>query len=392
MGILNIRPAVREGSRLVLGIAGISGSGKTRTALEIGYGLANYDAKKLGFLDTENRRGSLYADALKNAKGEVQPFLIADLDAPFSPARYKQAILEFQAAGVEVLVIDSISHEWEGQGGCHEIASPPGANLKIKKWNDAKEQHKSMMNALLQCDMHIIVCVRARDKVELNTAAGKVEYIKLGVLPIQEPNFMFEMTASMMMWDSGKAQETLKAHEDLLPHLGRGKGFITAADGKAVRDWVDGAKKLNPEIERARNMLRTTTEQGLAALSTAWRGLPADIKRVLGPAGCPVELKASAEEFDKQRAAAKVTDEGLADLNIRLSGVGTAQPDLEAQAVAMMAEVNGCNDYQAFQPIEERASALIDQLDNASRQDMADQVNDALKAAHTRFAPASAAA
>lgn len=392
MGILNIRPAVREGSRLVLGIAGISGSGKTRTALEIGYGLANYDAKKLGFLDTENRRGSLYADALKNAKGEVQQFLIADLDAPFSPARYKQAILEFQEAGVEVLVIDSISHEWEGQGGCHEIASPPGANLRVKKWNDAKEQHKSMMNTLLQCDMHIIVCVRARDKVELSNASGKVEYIKLGVLPIQEPNFMFEMTASMMMWDSGKAQETLKAHEDLLPHLGRGKGFITAADGKAIREWVDGAKQLNPEIERARNMLRTMTEQGLTALQGAWRGLPADIKRVLGPAGCPAELKASAEEFDRQRAAARVADEGLSELNIRLSGTDAPKPDLSKDAVAMMVEINGCNDYQAFQQIDERATAMIDALDTAGLREMGDQINEAIQAANKRFAPVGAAA
>ena len=79
MSVINIRKAKREGARLVIGIAGISGSGKTRTALELAYGLANHDASKIGFLDTENKRGSLYSDVLRNGQGVVQEFYIGDL-------------------------------------------------------------------------------------------------------------------------------------------------------------------------------------------------------------------------------------------------------------------------------------------------------------------------
>lgn len=323
MGILNIRQAEREGVRLVIGISGISGSGKTYTALQLAWGLANYDSSKVGFLDTENRRGSLYADALKDKDGNVHKFLIADLDAPFSPARYKQALLEFQAAGVEVLVVDSVTHEWEGQGGCHDIAKPPGSNLKVAKWNDAKGEHKSFMGTLLQCDMHIIPTIRARQKVELKKGAdGKTEYVPLGVLPIQEENFMFEMTASMMMWNEGKEQEVLKCPAELRHILGRQQGYITAADGKALRDWVDGAKQLNPEVERARNMLRTTCEQGLDALQEAWKALPGDIKKAINPKGCPDDLKASAKAFDEQRAAGAPGGQDLADLNASVLGNG----------------------------------------------------------------------
>lgn len=323
MGILNIRQAEREGARLVIGISGISGSGKTYTALQLAWGLANYDSSKVGFLDTENRRGSLYADALKDKDGKVHKFLIADLDAPFSPARYKQAILEFQAAGVEVLVIDSVTHEWEGQGGCHEIAKPPGSNLKVARWNDAKAEHKSFIGALLQCDMHIITTIRARQKVELKKGAdGKTEYVPLGVLPIQEENFMFEMTASMMMWNEGKEQEVLKCPAELRGILGRQVGYITAADGKALRDWVDGAKQLNPEVERARNYLRTTCEQGLAALQEAWKALPGDIRKSINPKGCPDDLKASAQAFDEQRASGAPGGQDLADLNDSVLGNG----------------------------------------------------------------------
>ena len=116
MSILNIRPAVRAGSKLVIGIAGQSGSGKTLTALYMARGMVD-NTSEIGFLDTENRRGSLYADELDG------PFQIGDLFYPFSPERYAAAIKEFQAAGVKVLIVDSISHEWES--GCMEIAEAP---------------------------------------------------------------------------------------------------------------------------------------------------------------------------------------------------------------------------------------------------------------------------
>ena len=111
MSVIQIRKAKREGARLVLGLAGISGTGKTYTALQLAWGLANYDASKVGFLDTENRRGSLYSDALRDGSGVVHEFWIGDLEPPFSPQRYIDAILEFQKHGVEVLVIDSVTHE-----------------------------------------------------------------------------------------------------------------------------------------------------------------------------------------------------------------------------------------------------------------------------------------
>lgn len=321
MGILNIREGKRAGARLVVGISGISGSGKTFTALQLAYGLANFNSRKVGLLDTENRRGSLYANALKNDKGEVQPFLIGDLDAPFSPGRYKEAILEFQAAGVEVLVIDSVTHEWEGIGGCHDIASPPGSNLKVKRWNEAKAEHKSFMNTLLQSDMHIIACIRARNRTEIRMVNGKAEYIPQGVLPIQEENFMFEMTASMMMWGAGKNQDVLKCPDELAAILGRGQGYITAADGQALRAWVDGAEPVNAEVERARNLLRTTTENGMAALQKAWSALPEPMRQTISADGrCPQDLKASAEEFDRQRAGAKTAAADVANINEVVSG------------------------------------------------------------------------
>jgi hypothetical protein len=324
MGVLNnIRKAEREGARLVNGIIGVSGSGKTHTALQLAFGLANYDAEKIGFIDTENRRGSLYADALRNDRGDVQRFLIADLDPPFSPLRYRDAILEFQDVGVSVLIIDSLSHSWSGIGGCHDIAKPPGHGNKPGKWNIAKEQNKAMMNVLLQCDMHVIVCIRAHEEVLMRQGSdGKTEYVPQGLQPICEKNLPYELTTSIMMHDEGKSQTVLKCPAELRPVLGRQQGYITAEDGKALRDWVDGAKALNPAIERARNMLRTTTEQGMTALQAAWVSLPVAVRAAISADGkCPSDLKASAQEFDRQRAEAIGVSPDLDQMNAAIAGV-----------------------------------------------------------------------
>lgn len=322
MSVVNIRPAERKGARLVIGIAGISGSGKTRTAIEFAYGLANFDASKVGFLDTENRRGSLYADVLRSHPTHPTdvPFWIADLEPPFTPARYADAILQFQAHGVEVLVIDSVSHEYEGTGGVLEIREPlPGQ--KGKRDNVAKEAHKKMMNTLLQSAMHVIPCIRAREKVIIEKKGGETVYIPQGVQPIQEKNFMFELTASLMMWNEGKAQEVIKCPGELRAMLGRCEGYITSADGKAVRDWVDGGGKVDAEIEQATGVLRTATEAGVEAYRQAWTKVPKRVRDALTADGTHETLKRAAADYDKQRTARKPGGQSLQDLNASV-GVG----------------------------------------------------------------------
>ena len=126
MGIINITPVKSGQSKVLIGIAGVSGSGKTYTALQIARGMVKKPSE-IGFLDTENKRGSLYADILDG------PFMIGDLYPPFSPSRYIQAIKEFQDHGVKVLVIDSVSHEFEGTGGCDDIANAPKADGTERK-------------------------------------------------------------------------------------------------------------------------------------------------------------------------------------------------------------------------------------------------------------------
>lgn len=326
MAIVQIRKAEREGSKLFFVFSAWTGKGKTYTAVQFGYGLAGYDPAKLGLLDAENKRGSLLADILEKAtKPTKERFLIGDLYAPFSPARYAGAIDDFQAAGCEVLIIDSATHEWEGIGGCQEIAEE--GNPKIPRWDLAKREHKKFMNKLLQSDMHIICCVRAREKVRPEKKNGKTEFVDYGLQPIQEKNFMFEATASLMMFDEGRRQEIIKCPDALINYLGRKEGYITADDGYAVRQWVNGALKLDPQVEKYRNRLISNTEGGLEHIRSCWKMTPQHIQDALGKDFVAM-LEASAKGYDEQKAIAE-QDGGGAD-----PGEGGQREQAAADAIA----------------------------------------------------------
>lgn len=331
MSVIQIREAHRAGARMVIGFSGISGSGKTLSALLLAYGLVKGDGNKVGFLDAENRRGSLYASPdtyslVQQSLGMPEPpapFLIGDLYAPFSPQRYIDAIHAFQKAGVEVLVIDSVTHEWEGTGGCEEIATI--TNSRMADWKKAKAEHKRFMNALLQSDMHVIVCIRAREKMDF-TDPKKPR--SLGIQPIQEKNFMFEMTASLMMWNEGSAQQVLKCPNELRNILGRGEGYITAADGLALRQWVDGAGG-NQTLDKWRNRLQSITENGEKFVREAWGQTPEKVREALGNDFLQ-SILSSAKAHDQHRQAEQQAAKGSASVDA-LNDIASEAPGEPSQ-------------------------------------------------------------
>lgn len=294
MSVLNIRPVVSGQSKAVIGIAGQSGTGKTLTALYIARGMVN-KASEIGFLDTENGRGSLYADVLD------EKFLIADLYPPFSPERYAQAIKEFQETGVKVLVIDSVTHEWEGEGGCDDIANAPLlAGKKMANWVGAKRSHKYFMNVLLQCNMDVICCIRAREKTDFKDPAKPVS---LGIQPICEKNFMFEMTASLMMQNEGKNQQFLKIPSFLREAFGAGDKYLGVGTGNKIREWLDKGEKEDPDIARIKSEAIMACEKGVQALEDIWLGLTKDQQSKLKTHF--TICKKSAEAYEEQNLSAE---------------------------------------------------------------------------------------
>lgn len=298
MGILNIRPAVFGGSKAIIALGGVSGSGKTLTALLIARGMVD-KASEIGFLDTENKRGSFYANKLDGK------FQIADLYPPFSPSRYAAAIKEFQDAGVKVLVIDSVSHEWEGEGGCDDIANAPkadGTPRKMANWIGAKREHKRFMNTLLQSNMHIICCIRAREKMDFKNPDKPVS---LGIQPVCEKNFMFEMTASLLMENEGKKQISLKVPYFLKDAFGSGNDYLGQAVGKKIIEWIGTGEKEDPEITKYKSELLMACELGIAGLTALWNTLTPKQQVKLKPHFGV--YKEAAKAYDQQAKEAEET-------------------------------------------------------------------------------------
>lgn len=185
------KPAAREQVGLLIALAGASGSGKTMSALRLANGIS--PSGKIAFIDTEARRGLHYADQFK--------FMHADMRPPFRPSRFVEAIHAAEAAGAEVVILDSFSHEYDGEGGIMDWADEL-AEKGVKSpgnWKDPKLAHKKMMNALLQCRATIIFCLRADEKIEIIREGGRTQVRPLGWMPICEKRFMYEQTASFTL-------------------------------------------------------------------------------------------------------------------------------------------------------------------------------------------------
>jgi DNA polymerase III delta prime subunit len=259
-GILNIVPATRDGSHVLLSFTGPSGSGKTYTALVVARGLVGPKGR-IGFLDLETGRGRLYAG--------VTEYSYAELTPPFSPYRLIQAIGEFEEFGCDCLIIDSASHEWEGIGGCHDMAESTKKS-GLLKWQVAKAQHKRFVNRLLASRMHIITTLRAREKYSQtkDPDTGRDVIVNTGYHEIQERQFIYEQTVSVLLLPGGRKVVT-KCPEDLIPVFGavgvQSEGYLTQATGSALLDWIKSGKPVDAAWEQVRRRAQEHADLGTEA-------------------------------------------------------------------------------------------------------------------------------
>ena len=245
------RPAVREAVGLLIGLAGGTGSGKTFSALRMASGIAG--DKPFALIDTEAGRAKHYADQFRFDHGDLTP--------PFSPHAYAEAIIAADKAGYPVIVVDSVSHLWAGDGGVldmqeAELARMAGDDwkkreaVKMAAWIKPKTEHKKMVQRLLQVRAHLILCFRAEEKIEMIRGDnGKMQIVKKqtatgldGWVPVCEKNLPFELTASFLLLATQPGIphpiKLQQQHRALFP-LDKP---ITEESGKLIAQWASGAK------------------------------------------------------------------------------------------------------------------------------------------------------
>ena len=247
---ITFRPAVRENVGLIIGLAGSSGSGKTYTAMRLAAGISG--SKPFAVIDTEAGRAKHYADQFKFDHAELHP--------PFRPAAYAEAVMAADAAGYPVIVVDSVSHVWAGDGGVldwqeEELTRMAGDDwkkreaVKMAAWIKPKMGHKHMMQKLLQVRAHLILCFRAEEKIEMIREDGKMKIVPKitrtgldGWVPVCEKNLPFELTASFLLTsDKPGIPKPIKLQEQHRALFPLDKP-ITEESGRLIAQWASGGK------------------------------------------------------------------------------------------------------------------------------------------------------
>jgi hypothetical protein len=181
---MEIRKAERRQVKIKLGIQGPSGSGKTYSSLLMAYGLTG-NWPKIAIIDTENYSADLYS--------HLGNYNVLSLSAPYAPERYIEAIRVCEKAGVEVILIDSVSHEWEGTGGILETHGNMAGN-SFTNWSKLTPRHNAFIQAMLQSPCHIIATIRSKQDYVLNERNGKFVPEKVGLKGVTREGLDYEFT------------------------------------------------------------------------------------------------------------------------------------------------------------------------------------------------------
>lgn len=234
---IEFQRATRTQARLKIAISGPSGSGKTRGALALARVLAGADGK-IALIDTENGSASLYADDFE--------FDTMSLGPPFLSARYLEAMEAAREAGYTVLVIDSLSHQWNGEGGIlarKEDVDKRGGN-QWTNWREFTKEHTGFVSSVLQMPCHVICTLRSKQEYVMEeNSRGKSQPKKVGTAPVQREGLEYEFSIVFDVQMDHKAaasKDRTKLFADKLVDLTDKKV------GGAIVKWIASGAPLAP--------------------------------------------------------------------------------------------------------------------------------------------------
>lgn len=245
---MELKKATRKTVKLRLGLSGASGFGKTYSALLLAYGMVN-DWTKIAVIDTENESASLYSDL-----GEYNTLPLA---APYTPERYIEAIKTCESAGIEVIIIDSITHEWDGKGGCLEIYDKLGG--RYQDWAKITPRHQSFLDAILHSKCHILTTVRRKQDYDLvKNDGGKLEVKKVGTKEVTREGFEYELTVNFEFLNDNHFVKASKDRTSLF--MNKPEFIITPETGKQLVEWCNKGVNELDEFMREIDTISTREE------------------------------------------------------------------------------------------------------------------------------------
>ena len=285
---MSFKKAERKKSRLRLGLTGPSGSGKTFGALKIAQGLGG----KIAVIDTERGSASLYASWCD--------FDVLELDPPYTPESFIKAMKDAEQGDYDVLIIDSITHEWSGVGGCLELVDQI-AQAKFKgnswsAWNVVTPRHRAFIDAILRSPMHIIITMRSKTETAQVEENGRKKVVKLGMKAEQRDGFEYEMTCILDAQHDTNYALPSKDRTGLFS--GRDPFKISEATGAMLREWLESGAEPVKEV---------LTEQQIADHKAAIEAA-ADMDALKKAFGAAYKAATTIHDADAEKAFTQAKD------------------------------------------------------------------------------------
>ena len=282
------KPAQRAEVPLLVGLMGPSGGGKTFSALRLARGIQEVTGGDIFGIDTEARRMLHYADHFK--------FRHMAFGAPFGSEDYLAAIEHAVAKGGRVVIVDSMSHEHEGEGGLldahdKELTRMAGQDhrkresMNMLAWAKPKAARQRLLNRLLQMDANFILCFPAKDTVKPVKVNNKTEIVPQGWMPIGGRDFVYDLTVSALLLPGANGVPTWRSEfpgeraMTKLPEQFRGLFAETRAldegIGRELATWAKGgAVAAAATSQRPASKLATVAaekaDQGRAVFEEWW--------------------------------------------------------------------------------------------------------------------------
>lgn len=242
---MKLQKAERNQVKLRLGLSGASGFGKSYSALLLAYGITN-DWTKIAIIDTENNSASLYS--------HLGDFNVLSLNEPYAPERYIQAIEVCEKEEIEVIIIDSITHEWSGKGGCLELHEQLGG--RFQDWAKITPRHQAFIDKILNSNSHVITTVRRKTDYSMDSDMnGKSKVIKHGTKEITREGFEYELTVNFEIINDKHLTKASKDRTGLF--MDKPEFIINSSTGKKLIEWCNigvSIEKAMSEINACENI------------------------------------------------------------------------------------------------------------------------------------------
>lgn len=253
MGVF--QKAVRQVAKLRLALSGPSGSGKTYSALLIASGIVPMD--KVAVIDTENGSANLYAN--------LGMYSVLTLHPPYTPKKYIEAIHAAEQEGFELVIIDSLSHAWNGEGGLLE-QKDKATDAKYKgngwaAWREVTPEYNKLIETMLNSPCHLIATMRAKTEYMQDDSNGRKRIVKVGAAPIQRDGIEYEFTVVFDL----SIDHVATVNKDRT-RLFDGQYFVPTPNvGKTLKQWLDAGEPASApqpvSVPAAQSVPQTTAPQ-----------------------------------------------------------------------------------------------------------------------------------